>query len=151
MPRINPYESAPGAMQAMMTLAAVVRESGLEPGLQELVKIRVSQINACAYCLDMHVREALKAGETVRRIGLLPAWEESGLFSPREKAALAWAESLTHLPRTGAPDAAYAALAAQFEAGEQVQLTLLVNVVNAWNRFAVGFRYAVPPARDAAA
>ena len=143
-PRLNPFAVAPEAMNAMLALSAKVSDSGLEYSLQELVKTRASQINGCAFCLHMHTRDALKHGETELRLLMLSAWRESPLFSDRERAALAWTEALTLVAQTQAPDAAYAELAAHFEPAEQVRLTLLITTINAWNRFAVGFRSIHP-------
>lgn len=143
-PRLNPFAVAPEAMNAMLALSAKVSDSGLEYSLQELVKTRASQINGCAFCLHMHTRDALKHGETELRLLMLSAWRESPLFSDRERAALAWTEALTLVAQTQAPDAAYSELAAHFEPAEQVRLTLLITTINAWNRFAVGFRSIHP-------
>jgi AhpD family alkylhydroperoxidase len=115
------------------------------------VKIRASQINGCANCLHMHTADARKAGETEERIYLLNAWRESLLFTPRERAALAWTEALTLLSETHAPDADYEALQAHFTPKEQVDLTLLIGVINTWNRLAVGFRAVHPNDRKGAA
>jgi AhpD family alkylhydroperoxidase len=141
--RPNPYEAAPGLMQQWIAAAQAITKDGLEPSLKELVKIRASQINGCAICLDMHIREARAAGETEERIYMLNSWHESDLYSAREKAALAWTESLTRLHQTGAPEADYDMMAAQFSQEEQVQLTMSIAVINAFNKFGVGFR--VPP------
>ena len=141
--RLNPYAAAPALMQQWIAAAQAVTAEGLEPSLKELVKIRASQINGCAICLDMHVREARAAGETEERIFMLNAWKESTLYTPREKAALAWTESLTRLHQTGAPDADYAIMAAAFTEAEQVALTMSIAVINAFNTFGVGFQ--VPP------
>jgi AhpD family alkylhydroperoxidase len=102
--------------------------------------MRASQINGCAYCIKMHSADARKAGETEDRLYLLNAWRESHLYTPRERAALAWTEALTLLSETGAPDADYEELKAHFTEEEQVKLTLVIGAINTWNRFAVGFR-----------
>jgi AhpD family alkylhydroperoxidase len=102
-PRLNPYQAAPGAMKAMMALETEVQQSGLEPALVELVKIRASQINGCAFCLHMHTRDARAKGESEQRIYLLDAWRESPLFSDRERAALAWTEAVTLVSQTHVP------------------------------------------------
>jgi len=152
-PRItNPAKAAPETYQAMVRLEQAVAASGLEHSLLELIKIRVSQINGCAYCLHMHTADARAAGEDEVRLHLLAAWRESSLFSPRERAALTWAESLTRIEQSQASDADYAALKAQFSETEQVNLTFAVGAINVWNRLAVGFRSAHPagPARVAA-
>jgi AhpD family alkylhydroperoxidase len=146
-PRLNPFAAAGAAMKAWLDFSNGV-PVGLEPGLQELVKIRASQINGCAHCLDMHTRDARKKGETEQRLYLLSVWRECALYTPRERAALAWTEALTLIAQQGAPDDAYAALKANFADEEQVKLTLLINVINGWNRIAVGF--ALAPASSAA-
>lgn len=143
-PRLNPYKTAPQAMKAMLDLEKQVQASGLEHSLIELVKMRASQINGCAYCLHMHSRDARAAGETEERLYLLDAWWESPLYTDRERAALAWTESLTRIADTRAPDADYEMMAGQFSPEEQVKLTLLITTINAWNRFAIGFRYIHP-------
>jgi AhpD family alkylhydroperoxidase len=121
----------------------VAQNGGLEPSLMELVKVRASQINACAFCLNMHATEARRQGETEARLYLLDAWRESPLYSARERAALAWTEALTLVAETHAPDEAYRELKAHFTEAEQVALTLMIVAINGWNRIQVGFR-AVP-------
>lgn len=152
-PRITrPATAAPETYQAMVRLEQAVAGCGLEHSLLELIKIRVSQINGCAYCLHMHTADARAAGEDEVRLHLLAAWRESSLFSPRERAALTWAESLTRIEQTQAADADYAALKAEFSETEQVNLTFAIGAINVWNRLAVGFRSAHPagPAHVAA-
>ncbi|GGC54424.1 alkyl hydroperoxide reductase AhpD [Siccirubricoccus deserti] len=127
----------------MVQLEKAVVSSGLEHSLIELVKTRASQINGCAFCIDMHTRDARKAGETEARLYLLNAWREAPHYTPRERAALAWTEALTLVAATHAPDADYAALQPHFDEAEIVQLTMLIVTINAWNRLAIGFR-AVP-------
>ena len=136
----------------MLNLNHTVENSGLERSLLELVKIRASQINGCAFCLHMHVTDARKLGETELRIALLPAWRESSLYTDRGRAALAWTEALTLIAETGAPDEDYALVQEQFTEAEQVNLTFAIGVINTWNRLAVGFRAAHPveKVRDAA-
>ncbi|SRR5579859_100430 len=142
-PRIeNPFKLAPEPIKAMMALEASFKNSGLDHALLELVRLRVSQINGCAYCLHMHSTDLRKGGETEMRLYMLNAWREAPLYSDRERAALGWAESLTRLAETGAPDSDYEALKAQFSEAEQVQLTLAIGAINAWNRLQVGFRAA---------
>jgi len=143
-PRLNYAAAAPAAIRAMMQLESHVRQSGLEHRLMELVKIRASQINGCAYCIDMHTRDARKAGETEQRLYLLSAWHESPLYTPRERAALTWTEALTRLPDTGAPDDAYGEVRRHFADAELVELTLLIGAINVWNRIGVGFRSVHP-------
>lgn len=149
--RINPFETAPEMMQAMLDLEKKVRSSGLEQSLVYLVKTRASQINGCAFCVHMHCRDARAAGETEERLYLLSAWQESPLYTPRERAALSWTEALTLIAETRAPDAAYAELAAHFSEVERVELTLLIVAINGWNRIAVGFRSIHPTSSDRAA
>ena len=144
-PRIqDPYKIAPEAINAQRAVEAALKNSGLEPDLMELVRTRASQINGCAYCLHMHTTDARKLGETEMRLYLLSAWRESSLYSPRERAALAWTEALTLLPQTGAPDADYELVKEQFTEAEQINLTFLIGSINLWNRFAVGLRAQHP-------
>ena len=152
-PRLNPYAAAPATMQAFIDFSSRIAQDNSEPALAELVKIRASQINGCAFCLHMHTREALAAGESELRLTMLAAWRESPLYSDRERAALAWTEALTRLPETGAPDAVYQELAAHFTPEEQTKLTMTIALINAWNRFGAGFHaiHAMPkPAAVAA-
>src|SRR5690606_12976736 len=150
-PRLqNPYRHAQEGIKAMMALEASFKASGLEHGLTHLVKLRASQINGCAFCIHMHATDARTAGETELRLYMLGAWRESSLYSERERAALAWTEALTRLAETGAPDADYAQIEAQFSEAEQVQLTLLIGAINVWNRLQVGFRAAHPVERPSA-
>jgi AhpD family alkylhydroperoxidase len=144
--RLDYRKASPAAYQAMLALQATVEKSGLEKSLLELIKIRASQINKCAYCLHMHTRDARKAGETEERIYLLDAWRESSLYSERERAALAWTEALTLLPQQGAPDEVFAAMTAQFSEAEIVNVTLAIGAINAWNRIGVGFALLHPHA-----
>jgi len=133
-------------MQAWLDFGKKILQSGLEDRLMELVKIRASQINGCAFCLHMHTASARKLGETEERLYLLDAWRESPLYSERERAALGWTEALTLLPETHAPDNTYQMLQAQFTEEEQVTLTLLIVAINGWNRVQVGFRAVHPVA-----
>ncbi|BCP54065.1 alkyl hydroperoxide reductase AhpD [Kaistia sp. 32K] len=149
--RLNAYSAAPEALKAMIELSGKLAASSIEHSLQELVKIRASQINGCANCLHMHTADARKSGETEERIYLLNAWRESLLYTPRERAALGWTEALTLLAQTGAPDADYEAVKAEFTPAEQVELTLLIGLINSWNRLAVGFRTVHPNDRKQAA
>jgi AhpD family alkylhydroperoxidase len=149
-PRLNYRTVAPKLFQAMLGLERAVSAAGLEHGLMELVKIRASQINGCAFCIDMHTREARNAGETEERIYLLDAWREAPHYTPRERAALAWTEALTLVAQTHAPDADYEALRAHFTDEEIAQLTMRIVTINSWNRLAIGFR-AVPASAPAVA
>jgi AhpD family alkylhydroperoxidase len=142
--RLNYPKTSPATYQALLALQAAVDKSSLEKQLLELVKIRASQINRCAYCLHMHTRDARKAGVSEERIYLLDAWRESPLYTDRERAALAWTDALTRLPEAGAPDDVYADLAAHFSETEIVELTLAVGAINLWNRFGVGFHLVHP-------
>ena len=137
-PRLNPFTAAPEVMRPMQELERSIKASGLEQSLIELVKTRASQINGCAFCLHMHTADARAHGESEQRLYLLNAWRESRLYSPRERAALAWTEALTLVAQTHAPDADYAALGEHFSAEEIVKLTLLIATINAWNRIAIG-------------
>lgn len=119
-------------------------QDGIDPTLSELIKIRASQINGCAACLFMHVRDARKNGETEERIFMLDAWRESPLYSDAERALLAWTEALTRMGADGAPDDVYEALKAHFTDEEQVKFTLLIGAINAFNRVNVGFRVKHP-------
>lgn len=141
--RVNIYAKNYGIVKSFIDFGVTVQSSGLEQSLNELVKIRASQINGCAICLGMHSREALKAGETAERIIMLDAWRESKLFSPRERAALGWTEALTRLVDTHAPDETYEEVQANFTEEEQVKLSLMIGVINMFNKLGVGFR--LPP------
>lgn len=144
-PRIrNPHALAPEAIKAMTALEQSFTKSGLDHDLLELVKFRVSQINGCAFCLHMHATDLRRHGESEMRLYMLSAWRESTLYSDRERAALGWAEALTRLPETGAPDADYDALKAAFSDAEQGWLTMAIGAINTWNRLQVGFRVAHP-------
>jgi len=141
--RLDHRTVLPEARRAMTGLEEVVESSTLEPKLLELVRERASQINGCAYCLDMHTKDARAIGEDEQRLHLVAVWRAAPFFSPRERAALAWTEALTLLPETGAPDHVYAAMAREFDPAEQVALTLAIIAINGWNRLAVGFRRPV--------
>lgn len=144
-PRLeNTHALAPDAIKAMMALEASFAASGLEHNLLELVKLRASQINGCAFCIHMHSTALRRHGEAEMRLYMLSAWRESPLYSPRERAALAWTEVLTRVAETGAPDGDYASLQAAFTPAEQVWLTLAIGSINSWNRLQVGFRAAHP-------
>jgi AhpD family alkylhydroperoxidase len=140
--RLNPYDH-PQVMAPLMALEEGVKTSGLERSLIELVKTRASQINGCAFCINMHTHDAIAAGESPKRLFLLDAWREAPVFSERERAALAWTEALTRIADTHAPEADFETLKAQFSPEEQLKLTLLIGAINVWNRLAIGFR--IPP------
>lgn len=139
-PRLDYHRAAPELLDAMRALEQTVTGAGLEKPLIELVKTRASQINGCAFCIDMHTRDAMRSGETASRLLLLDAWREAPLYTPREQAALAWTEALTLVAQTRAPDADWDLVQAQFSAHEIVTLTLLIGMINAWNRLAIGLR-----------
>lgn len=138
--RLSTQKYSPDGLQAMLGLQAVVDKSKIDHKLLELVKIRASQLNGCAYCLDMHTKDARAIGESEMRIYVLPAWRETDFYSPRERAALAWCEALTLLPQSGAPDDVYKEVEELFSPEEIVELTLAIVVINSWNRLSVGFR-----------
>lgn len=138
--RINAFEKGKGAFKALFGLSAYLNNSSLEKNLIELVDYRVSQINGCAYCLDMHSKDLRHGGETEQRIYLLSAWRETELYTPREKAALAWAEAVTELKDRQVSDEVYEAARKEFSDEELVDLTLAVTMINTWNRFNVAFR-----------
>jgi AhpD family alkylhydroperoxidase len=146
-PRLNPFMAAPGLMNSWFEFGKGLLKCGLDPKLMELVKIRASQINGCAACLQMHTASAIKGGETQERLLLLEVWQETTLYSERERAALLWTETLTRLAETHAPDSAYSPLKEAFSEEEQVALTLLIVTINGWNRLQVGFR-AQPAIKD---
>jgi AhpD family alkylhydroperoxidase len=142
-PRMNYMKAAPGVRQAMRALEEYMETCSIEPGLQELVKLRASQINGCAYCVDMHSIELRASGETSQRMDGLPVWQETPFFTERERAALLWTEKLTLVSIDHVPDDVYEAVRQQFTEEELANLTLIVAVINAWNRFGIAFR-AVP-------
>ncbi len=137
--RINWYKLSPAAYEAMLGLEQALEKSGLELSLLELLRLRASQLNGCAYCVNMHGNDARQAGETEQRLQCLSVWRETGFFTPRERAALAWTESLTLLAEKGAPQAQFEALREHFSEKEVVDLTLAIGTINTWNRFGVGF------------
>jgi AhpD family alkylhydroperoxidase len=144
-PRLeNAFKSAPEGIKAMMAVESSIRASGLEHSLLELVKLRASQINGCAFCIHMHTIDALTHGETAMRVSMLNAWRESPLYSERERAALAWTEALTLVAKTGAPNADYDRVKTMFTESEQVNLTMQIGSINFWNRLQVGFRAVHP-------
>lgn len=138
--RVDYKAASPGAFKAMLGLETYVRGSGLEHSLLELVKTRVSQINGCAHCLDMHTKDARAAGETEQRLYLLDAWREAPFYTERERAALAWTEAVTLVADGHVPDDVYEIARKHFSEPELVELTLVIAAINAWNRFAISFR-----------
>lgn len=142
-PRLAYAAAAPEAVAAVRHVEAYLRSSGLEPGLMELVKVRASQINGCAYCIDMHTKDARARGELEHRLYALSAWRETPFFTGRERAALAWTEAVTLIAQGSVSDALFAQVSEHFSETEIVNLTLCVAQINTWNRLAVSFR-AVP-------
>ena len=149
--RLNVFQVAPAAVNAVLGMQNYVEECGLEHSLLELVKMRASQINGCAYCLHMHSADARKAGETEARLYLLSAWHESELYTPRERAALRWTEALTRLSEASASDEAFAELREHFSEAEAVNLSVAIGAINTWNRINAGFRARHPQDRQRSA
>jgi len=141
--RVDYPHEFPQGYEAMLALEAAVRRGGLEPLLLELVKLRASQLNGCAYCLDMHSKDARARGEAEQRLHVLAAWREAPFYSERERAALAWCEALTDLPRSEVPDELYEQVTAQFSPHEIAALTFQIVAINGWNRLAIGLRTPV--------
>ncbi|MGH7640556.1 MAG: carboxymuconolactone decarboxylase family protein [Candidatus Dormibacteria bacterium] len=153
--RVN-YQELPGAMEAMQQLSQVSHSAGIEPELLELIKVRASQINGCAFCLDMHSKDALARGETTQRLLGVAAWEEAPYYSERERSALRWCECLTLLPKLRAPEEVFSQLQRNFTEKEILALTMEIVAINGWNRLAVGFEapvgtYSSPLAKEPAA
>jgi AhpD family alkylhydroperoxidase len=138
--RLPYWTLAPEAVKRMRAINSYLAESAIEPSLRHLIWLRVSQINGCAYCVDLHTHEALRYGESLQRLNCLVTWAETPLFSERERSALAWAEALTKVVETHAPDDVYEAVSAHFQDKELIDLTLMIASMNAWNRMAIGFR-----------
>jgi AhpD family alkylhydroperoxidase len=145
---MNFYQAAPDTIKALTALENQIQASGLEQSLIELVKTRASQINGCAFCINMHTQDARKRGETEQRLYLLNAWREAPCYTDRERAALAWTEAVTLIAETHAPDDVYNEVRAHFSESETVNLTMLIATINSWNRLAISFR-AVPPVKVA--
>jgi len=143
--RLDYAAAAPGGVKALGSVHGYIGQSGLPKALIELVYLRVSQINGCAYCIDMHSRELLKQGMTTEKLVLVPLWDEAGdLFSGRERAALAWAETVTRVAETHVPDEAFETARAEFNDKELADLTIAIGLMNAYNRLSISFRK--PPA-----
>lgn len=138
--RIDFFKTSPEAVHALMGMENYVNQSSLDKGLLHLVKLRASQINGCAYCVDLHSSDALKAGETERRLHAVSVWHESPFFSEKERAAFAWTEEVTLLSETHASDETYKEVIRNFTEKETVELTMAIITINAWNRVAVSFR-----------
>lgn len=150
-PRIDYTQVSPAGAKALGTVYGYVAQSGLDPVLVDLVYLRVSQINGCAYCLDMHTRDLLKKDVAIDKLALVQAWREAGkVFSEREKAALAWAETVTRVAQTGVPDDDFQAASAIFGEKELVDLTFAIGLMNTYNRLAISFRNPPEAARRAA-
>jgi AhpD family alkylhydroperoxidase len=141
--RLDYSKAAPGSVQAMYKLQKFVEESGLERSLLELVKTRVSQINGCAFCIDMHTKDARSFGESEQRLYALNAWRETPFYTGRERAALAWAEAITLISESHASDEEFEAARAEFSEEELVKLTMAIITINGWNRLAIAFRSEV--------
>ena len=139
-PRLNFIEASPEAYRAMATLEKYLAGCSIEKPLRELVKMRASQINGCAYCIDMHWKDARAAGETEQRLYGLDAWEESPYYTDRERAAMAWTEALTLVSKDHVPDAVYEKVKPHFSERELADLTWLIASINTWNRIAISFR-----------
>ncbi len=150
-PRIDYSKVSPAALQAVMGVERFVRNSSLERPLVELVKLRCSYLNGCAYCVDMHTKDARAAGESEQRLYAVPVWEETPFFSPRERAALEWAEYLTLMSERGVPQHVFDSVREHFSEAEMVGLTMAVNAINLWNRLAVGLGADVGSYQPAAA
>jgi AhpD family alkylhydroperoxidase len=141
--RLKYARVAPEALRAMKALQDYVNATGLEHSLLALVKLRASYVNGCAYCVDMHTKDARAAGETEQRLYMVPLWREAPFYTDRERAALAWTEAVTHLGEHGVPDSAYEEALRQFSEKELVELTLAVVAINGWNRLSVAFQTEV--------
>jgi AhpD family alkylhydroperoxidase len=142
-PRIDITKISPAAYRAMATLEQYIHSSSIEPGLAHLLKFRVSQINGCAYCLDMHSKDARALGETEQRLYGLDAWRETPYYTDRERAALAWIEALTLITDGHVPDEVFEAARKVFNEQELVDLSMIAVAINGWNRLAIGFRAEV--------
>ncbi|MGB9455312.1 MAG: carboxymuconolactone decarboxylase family protein [Bryobacteraceae bacterium] len=138
--RLNYVRAFPEGFNAVRSVERAISASGLEPSLLDLVKIRASQLNGCAYCIDMHTKDARARGETEQRIYALSAWREGPFFTPRERAALTWTEALTNIQQGHAPDAVFQEARREFDEADLVKLTMAITQINAWNRIAIGFR-----------
>lgn len=141
--RLDYFSVAPEALKGMLDLEKYVHQSGLERTLYELVKTRASQINGCAYCIDMHTKDARKAGETEQRLYTLSAWKETTFYTERERAALAWTEALTLISENDVPDSLYENTRKHFSEKEMITLTMAIVAINGWNRLAISFRTVV--------
>lgn len=145
--RLNYAQQAPEPFKKYLDFSQAIKKSSLDTGLQDLITLRASQLNGCAFCVDMHVKEATLHGERALRLHHVAVWHESPLFSPRERAALAWTEVLTRLPAQGVPESAFLAVREHFSEPEVAELSFAIVSINGWNRLAIGFA-AVPGAQD---
>jgi len=145
--RLNYAQAAPELFKKYVEFSMALKKSSLDKTLQDLITLRASQLNGCAFCVDMHVKEATIHGERALRLHHVTVWRESTLFSARERAALAWVEVLTKLPPHGVPDAEFAAVREQFSETEVAELSFAILAINGWNRLAIGFA-AVPGSQD---
>jgi AhpD family alkylhydroperoxidase len=139
-PRLDFFEANPNAIKALLALEEQIGKSSIEKPLAELVRLRASQINGCAFCVDMHANDARNGGETERRLAAVVVWRETPFFTDRERAALEWAEAVTLVSQDHVPDAVWEAVKPQFSDEEIVDLTLLISAINSWNRLAISFR-----------
>ncbi|MGG3451786.1 carboxymuconolactone decarboxylase family protein [Domibacillus aminovorans] len=135
--RLNHISASPGALQAMMKLEGFIKTSGLDAKLYEFIKIRASQINGCAYCIDMHTRDSRKMGETEQRIYLLNAWREAPFYSDKERVVLELTEAVTRISEQGVPQDLYERVRAHVDEAEYVAIIMAINTINAWNRIAI--------------
>jgi AhpD family alkylhydroperoxidase len=141
--RLRYPKVAPDAYRAMLGLEDYVRSTGIEPNLLQLVRLRASYLNGCAFCVDMHTKDGRAAGETEQRLYAVPVWRDTPFFTPRERAALSWTEAVTELGRESVTDEAYAAACAHFDEAELVRLTMAIVAINGWNRLSIAFRSEV--------
>jgi AhpD family alkylhydroperoxidase len=150
-PRLDYQQASPRGVQAMLQLERCVRESGLDPKLLELIKTRASQMNGCAYCIDMHTKDARALGETEQRLFALSAWQEAPFYTGKERAALKWTEAITDIQRGHAADDVFEEVRKHFADAELMSLTLAITTINAWNRIAIAFRLVPGSYQPAAA
>ena len=143
-PRLEYWKASPGGFKALLSLETHLMGCGLDHAFLHMIKLRASQMNGCAYCIDMHWKDLRAAGDTEQRLGSLDAWRECPYYTDRERAALAWTESVTLISETHAPDDVYEQVRAQFSEAETVNLTMLIGAINAWNRIAIAFRAVHP-------
>ncbi|MCY0093397.1 carboxymuconolactone decarboxylase family protein [Hoeflea ulvae] len=143
-PRLDFHKAAPEALKAVLQLETYVQNSGLDRRFIHLIKLRASQINGCAYCVDMHVKESRHDGLSEQWINLMSVWREAGVYDARERALLGWVDAVTNVAQTGIPDADFEALRAHFSDEDIMKITVTIGMINTWNRLAVGFRSPHP-------